>query len=156
MINGWQEMLDDMHGAITTYWAEVESIIEQGDDAIIAFLMEHSEEYRQAGELQAQKFVDEWKKKLEELRNAYKQVASEINNTPIKPPSAPTTSGSSGGSSGGGGSGGSGGTTTKQFVASGTGYGEAYKATATTVTYGGQVYVKAANQNYWFLKTAAQ
>lgn len=109
MESGWQDMLDDMRGAIRTYWDEVESIIAQGDDAIIAFLKEHSADYQEAGKLQAEKYVDEWKKQLEDLKNAYKQVVAEINGNPIKPPSAPTTSGSSSGGGGGGGGGGSGG-----------------------------------------------
>lgn len=66
MRNEWQEMLDDMRGNTQVYWDEVETIIAQGDDAIIAFLKAHSADYKEAGELQAQAYVDEWKKKLED------------------------------------------------------------------------------------------
>lgn len=58
---GWQEMLDDMRGHTQTYWDEVESIIAQGDDAIIQFLMENTADYKEAGHLQAAAYVDEWK-----------------------------------------------------------------------------------------------
>ena len=75
---GWQEMLDDMRGTTRTYWDEVEEIISQGDDAIIEFLKQHSADYKEAGELQAQAYVDEWKKKLEDLAKAHKQVTSDI------------------------------------------------------------------------------
>lgn len=78
MVNGWQDTLNDMHGAIVTYWDEVEEIIEKGDDAIIQFLMDNSADYKAAGKLQAEAYVDEWKEQLENLRNAYKDVAVDI------------------------------------------------------------------------------
>lgn len=76
--NGWQDMLNDMHGAIVTYWDEVEEIIQRGDDAIIQFLMDNSADYKAAGKLQAEAYVDQWKEQLENLRNAYKDVAVDI------------------------------------------------------------------------------
>lgn len=85
---GWQEMLDDMRGHTQTYWDEVERIIAQGDEAIIAFLKQHSADYQQAGKLQAEAYVDEWREKLEDLRAAYRQVSEEIrsyNYTPTPP-----------------------------------------------------------------------
>lgn len=151
MRNGWQEMLDDMRGHTVTYWDEVEDIISQGDEAIIAFLKQNAQDYREAGKLQADAYVDEWKKKLEDLRAAYKAVSDAINsyNYTPKPPS-------SGGGSGGGSSGGGGGTTTKRFVASGTGYAEAYKSTATTIDYSGATYVKDPKSSYWYKKSDAK
>ncbi len=104
-VKGWESMLDDMRGYTETYWDEVERIIAGGDDAIIAFLKEHSAEYKEAGHLQAQAYVDQWKQKLEDLRSAYKKVWDEINSydyAPIQPPSGDGGSGS-GGSGGGGG-----------------------------------------------------
>ena len=92
MRNGWQEMLDDMRGHTRTYWDEVESIIEQGDDAIIAFLKQHSADYKEAGELQAQAYVDEWKKKLEDLAKAHKQISATIKATDYTPTSSSTKS----------------------------------------------------------------
>lgn len=58
---GWQEMLDDMRGVTRTYWDEVEDIIAQGDDAILQFLMDNVADYREAGALQAEAYVDEWR-----------------------------------------------------------------------------------------------
>ena len=56
----WQEMLDDMRGNTQTYWDEVEDIISQGDEAIIQFLKDHLADYKEAGKLQAEAYVDEW------------------------------------------------------------------------------------------------
>lgn len=149
---GWQEMLDDMRGHTETYWNEVEDIIAQGDDAIIAFLKENSEDYKEAGKLQAEAYVDEWKDKLNDLRNAYKKIADEISSFNYTP--TPSNSGgSSGGSGGSSSSGGS--TTTKRFVASGTGYAEAYRTTATTLDYNGATYVKDPKTTYWYKKSDA-
>ena len=100
---GWQEMLDDMRGHTTTYWEEVEEIIAGGDDAIIQFLKDNCQDYKEAGKLQAEAYVDEWKKKLEDLRNAYKQVSGDIKAYDYTPTTAVKGSGSS--SSGGGSSG---------------------------------------------------
>ncbi len=97
---GWQEMLDDMRGNTQTYWDEVEEIIAQGDEAIIEFLKQNSADYKEAGRLQAEAYVDEWKKKLEDLKNAYKQVSGEIKSYSY----TPTSSGKSGGSGSSGGS----------------------------------------------------
>ena len=106
---GWQEMLDDMRGHTTTYWEEVEEIIAGGDDAIIQFLKDNCQDYKEAGKLQAEAYVDEWKKKLEDLRNAYKQVSGDIKAYDYTPTTAVKGSGSSssGGGSGGKKSGGS-------------------------------------------------
>lgn len=97
---GWQELLDDMRGNTQTYWDEVEEIIAQGDEAIIEFLKQNSADYKEAGKLQAEAYVDEWKKKLEDLKNAYKQVSGEIKSYNY----TPTSSGKSGGSGSSGGS----------------------------------------------------
>ena len=106
---GWQEMLDDMRGHTTTYWKEVEEIIAGGDDTIIQFLKDNCQDYKEAGKLQAEAYVDEWKKKLEDLRNAYKQVSGDIKAYDYTPTTSAKGSGSSssGGGSGGKKSGGS-------------------------------------------------
>lgn len=78
MVTGWQDTLDVMHDVIKTYWDEVEFIISQGEDYIINFLMENSEDYRNAGKLQAEAYVDEWKEQLEDLRKAHEAVALQI------------------------------------------------------------------------------
>ncbi len=99
MRSGWQEMLDDMRGVTRTYWDEVEHIIAQGDDAIIDFLKQHSADYREAGALQAQAYVDEWKKQLDDLAKALTDIASDIIDISDGDSDA-GASGSSGGSSG--------------------------------------------------------
>lgn len=104
MVNGWQDMLGDMHGSIESYWDEVESIIAQGDDAIIAFLKENSADYREAGKLQAEAYVDQWKEQLENLRNAHKKVVEEISSANYSTVTPGTGSGG-GSNSGSGGSG---------------------------------------------------
>lgn len=78
MINGWTEMLMNMHGEIKTYWDEVEQIIAGGDEAVIQFLVENSADYREAGRLQAQAYVDQWMEKLNKLALAHKQVAESM------------------------------------------------------------------------------
>ena len=95
MRRGWQEMLDDMRGHTTTYWKEVEEIIAGGDDAIIQFLKDNCQDYKEAGKLQAEAYVDEWKKKLEDLRNAYKQVSGDIKAYDYTPTTSAKNSGSS-------------------------------------------------------------
>ena len=101
MVAKWQKMIDDMRGAIETYWDEVEAIIEQGDDAIIEFLKENSADYKEAGKLQAEAYVDEWLDKLEKLRLAYKQVNGEL--TDYAYDYVAPSNGSGSGSGGGGG-----------------------------------------------------
>lgn len=95
-----------MRGATVTYWDEVESIIAGGDDAILQFLMDNSADYREAGKLQAEAYVDEWKKQLEDLSNAHKAIADEIAYTyydtirEANESTSSSSSGSSGSSSG--------------------------------------------------------
>ena len=152
---GWQEMLDNMRGYTTTYWKEVEEIIASGDDAIIQFLKDNCQDYKEAGKLQAEAYVDEWKKKLEDLRNAYKQVSGDIKAYDY----TPTTSAKGSGSSSSGGSGGKksgSNTSTKRFVASGTGYAEAYRQTATSIQYNGATYVKDPKSDYWYKTSDAR
>jgi len=150
---GWQEMLDDMRGNTVTYWDEVENIISQGDEAIITFLKENSADYKEAGKLQAEAYVDEWLEQLENLRNALKQVsddAAEYQYTStVSDESGSSSSGSSSSNK-------TTTTTTRQFVASGTGYAEASRATATSVTYDGNTYIKDPQSVYWYKSSDAQ
>ena len=71
-------------------------------------------------------------------------------------PTSSKSSGSSGSSGSGSKSSGSSGTSTKRFVASGTGYAEAYVGKLTSVTYNGETYIKASNSNYWYKRSDAQ
>lgn len=104
MVEDWQNTLDQMHDVIKTYWDEVEEIISKGEDYIIEFLKENSNDYREAGKLQAEAYVDEWKKQLDDLKKAYEEVNAVIApeyDTIEKP------EGEGSGSGGGGGGGGS-------------------------------------------------
>ena len=105
MVTGWQATLDEMHGIIKTYWDEVEAIIEQGDDAIIEFLKENSDDYRTAGKLQAEAYVEEWKKQLEDLKKAHEEVQASVAPDYDVIEAADKSSGSSKGGGGGGGGG---------------------------------------------------
>ena len=78
MVTGWEETYNEMKGILKTYWDEVEEIIAQGDDYIIEFLKNNSAEYAKAGKLQAEAYVDEWKKQLDDLHKAYQSVSTEI------------------------------------------------------------------------------
>ena len=103
MVKSWQKTLDDMHGIIKTYWDEVEQIIAQGDDYIIEFLKENSADYREAGKLQAEAYVDEWQKKLDDLKKAHEKVVADIAASYQTIEKADTSSSSSKKSGGGGG-----------------------------------------------------
>jgi len=76
MANNWEQMLLDMHGALKLYWDEVEEIISKGDKAIIEFLANNSAEYKKAGKLQAQAYVDQWMEMLQKLALAHKEVSA--------------------------------------------------------------------------------
>lgn len=107
MVDTWGDTLDEMRGRIKTYWDEVEEIIAGGDDNIIQFLIDNSEDYAKAGKLQAEKYVDEWREELEDLHKALEAAFTiDAPNYVVMDPSA---GGSSGGGSSGGGGGGSGG-----------------------------------------------
>lgn len=102
MVQEWQDTLDDMRDTIRTYWAEVETIIDGGAENILNFLMTYSQKYREAGKLQAEAYVDEWKQQLKDLENAYKQVNANIQSYDYVK-TTKVDSGSSGGGGGGGG-----------------------------------------------------
>lgn len=100
----WQATLDDMNGTVRTHWEEVETVIQGGSDNIIAFLKEYSADYKEAGKLQAEAYVDEWKKQLDDLEAAYKKVTGDIDSykyTETKPGDSGSGGSGSSGSSGG-------------------------------------------------------
>lgn len=109
MVQSWQDTLDQMHDVLKTYWDEIEFIIEQGDEYIINFLKENSADYREAGKLQAEAYVDEWKKQLSDLEKAHRQVVAEIADSYAVIEQASSESSKKGGGGGGGGGGGNGG-----------------------------------------------
>ena len=78
ILENWENTYKEMKGIITTYWDEVEEIIAKGDDYIIEFLKENSADYAKAGKLQAEAYVDEWKKQLSDLKKAHEQVVANI------------------------------------------------------------------------------
>lgn len=153
MVRTWQSTLHDMRGHIVTYWDEVENIIAQGDEAIIQFLMDNSADYRAAGALQAQAYVDEWQRKLDQLKAAALSTYQQIQSYNYAVTQTGTSSGSSSGSGGGSGGGSSSGA---QFVASGTGYAEATKSTAVSLASGGTTYVKDPKSSYWYKQADAK
>lgn len=106
-IESWKEMLRDMRGEMKLYWDEVYSIIAQGDQAILNFLKENSEEYRKASKLGAEAMYEEWKDKIKAVHDAFKDMAETINKTYFKVhlPSLPSNGNSGGGGGGGGGGG---------------------------------------------------
>ena len=103
MLNEWQDTLMEMRGEIELHWEEVEEIIAGGDDAIIAFLKENSKDYAEAGKLQAEAYVDQWKKQLEDLHKAYQAVDKIINPAKYDVIEPADSSGSGKSGSGGGG-----------------------------------------------------
>lgn len=107
MVREWQQMLDDMRGTVRTHWDEVESIIAQGETAIIEFLKGNLADYKEAGRLQAEAYVDEWMELLDKLEAAHKQVTGDITGDYDYDYIVPDTSGGGGGSGGSGGGGGS-------------------------------------------------
>lgn len=114
MVKDWQDMLDDMNDAIRTYWEEVETIVHSGTEAILDFLMTHTQSYREAGQLQAEAYVDEWKKQLDDLEAAYRQVTGSIESYDYAKVSTSSSSGGGGGGGGGGSTTTTATTTTKQ------------------------------------------
>lgn len=108
MVREWQQMLDDMRGTVRTHWDEVESIISQGETAIIEFLKGNLADYKEAGRLQAEAYVDEWMELLDKLEAAHKQVTGDITGDYDYDYIVPDTSGGGGGSGGSGGGGGGG------------------------------------------------
>ena len=109
MVEGWNSTYNEMKGILETYWEEVEEIIAQGDDYIIEFLKNNASEYAQAGKLQAEAYVDEWKKQLDDLHKAYQTVTAEVaSNYQTIQQYTGSSSGSGSSSGGGGGGGGSG------------------------------------------------
>jgi hypothetical protein len=117
MVEEWQDTLDQIHDVIKTHWDEVEEIITQGDEYIIQFLKDNTEDYRKAGELQAEAYVEEWQKKLDDLKKAHEEVTTEFADDydVIEKPEGEGNS-SGGGSGGSGGNGGNNDTPAKPEV----------------------------------------
>lgn len=114
MENGWKETLDTMNGIIHDHWQEVQDIISQGDEAVIAFLKENSNKYHEASKLQQEAYIEGWQDMFDKIRKAYEDMQTNlldnskfINSTKWGGSDDDgSSSGSSGGGSSGGGSGG--------------------------------------------------
>lgn len=67
-----RDMLDAhfqaMEESYTQYWLDVENIMQMSQDRIIQFLIENSEEYRRAGELQRQAYLEGWGELFKEVK----------------------------------------------------------------------------------------
>lgn len=122
----WQNTLREMRGQIVSYWDEVEMIIAQGDQAIISFLMQHSADYRAAGRMQAEAYVDEWQRKLDQLRAAAQNTYQAVQSYSYQPTYTGTYTGSSSSSSG----------SSSGNKSSGGGSSAKYKFVSYGVTYG--------------------
>lgn len=160
MVNGWQDMLDRMHGKNETYKDQIKEIMGWTDEEIINWLKEHSVEFEDATVAQQESFLKGWKDTLKEWRNAYKDTSDEIIELTGK---VSNNTGSSSGSGSGSGSGSSGGvkTTTsgtvttatdkgKRFEQNGTGSGTADKSTLVQMVEDGLTYIKDRTGTYWY------
>lgn len=106
MTSEWTQGMLDMRGATFTNWNKINTIILGGQESIIDYLKNNHPDYREAGDLQSNAYVDEWKGKLADLEAAYKSTQDYMRDNAYVPP--PDTSGSGTG-------GGSGGTPPKQY-----------------------------------------
>ena len=102
MVQEWKDTLGTLYRLSDTPWGEVEQIISQGDEAIIDYLKQNSQDYREASVIEQEAMVDEWRKQLEDLRKAYEPkvpevtVPEQINTTATATDAAPSSSGGGG------------------------------------------------------------
>ena len=118
-VNGWTETLNEMNGVVETHWAEVQALINEGQDAVIAFLKENSADYREASKLQQEAYVDGWVDMFDSITKAYQDMeATLLDNSSFINNSEWGGSGdnSSSGGGGGGGSSGSSGNSGKKWA----------------------------------------
>ena len=76
MINSWKAMWDEMNGVTKSYEDEANSIIAQGQEAIIATLTDYTENYANVGEMQSEAYVNSWMEKLAELEAAIASIST--------------------------------------------------------------------------------
>ena len=104
MVQEWKDTLGTLYQLSDTPWGEVEQIISQGDEAIIDYLKQNSQDYREASAIEQEAMVDEWRKQLEDLRKAYEPkvpevtVPEQINTIATATDAAPSSSSGGGGS----------------------------------------------------------
>lgn len=108
LVNGWTDTLNTMNGIINTHWQEVQDIIAQGEDYVIAFLKENSNQYREASKLQQEAYIEGWQEMFDNIEKAYQKMQANLLDTSnfvnkIEWGGSDDSSGSGGGSGGGGG-----------------------------------------------------
>lgn len=108
-IEDWQDMIDAMRGVIETYYDQIKEIMSMSDEEIIAWLKKYNVEFQTSTKEQQDAFIYSWKNTLEEWRNAYKNVATDISSYNYQTGNSGSGGGGGGGGSSGGGGGGYGG-----------------------------------------------
>lgn len=108
LVNGWTDTLNTMNGIIDTHWKEVQDIIAQGEDYVIAFLKENSNQYREASQLQQEAYIEGWQEMFDNIEKAYQKMQANLLDTSnfinkIEWGGSDDSGGSGGGSGGGGG-----------------------------------------------------
>lgn len=107
LVNGWTDTLNTMNGIIDTHWQEVQDIIAQGEDYVIAFLKENSNQYREASQLQQEAYIEGWQEMFDNIEKAYQKMQANLLDTSSFVNKiewgGSDDSGSGGGSGGGGG-----------------------------------------------------
>ena len=71
---GWQDTMDELRMYTRTVWDEVEAIMQLGDEGILNFLVNNSQEFREANAFDQADMVYEWKEMLEDWHSAYKDT----------------------------------------------------------------------------------
>jgi TP901 family phage tail tape measure protein len=120
--NALQKEIDNLTEAnqikldnIQLYWEEVQNIINQGNENILAFLQSYSDSYTEASKIQQEDYTNSWKQTIDAALEYAKDMQKQFDEIiaaateALRKSNADTTGGlnSGGGSSGGGGSGGS-------------------------------------------------
>lgn len=81
LVNGWTDTLNTMNGIIDTHWKEVQDIIAQGEDYVIAFLKENSNQYREASQLQQEAYIEGWQEMFDNIEKAYQKMQANLLDT---------------------------------------------------------------------------
>lgn len=108
-IEDWQDMINAMRGVTETYYDQIKEIMSMSDEEIIAWLKKYNVEFQTSTKEQQDAFIYSWKNTLEEWRNAYKNVATDISSYNYQTGNSGSGGGGGGGGSSGGGGGGYGG-----------------------------------------------
>ena len=74
LAKGWQDTMDELRMYTRTVWDEVEAIMNLGDEGILNFLINNSQEFREANTFDQADMIYEWKEMLEDWHSAYKDT----------------------------------------------------------------------------------